>query len=235
MPTRSDRIILGYAGAVADVRKRVVQFARTAWLGMPDYRDADVDRLVRLVTPVVLAGQTRAASLTVAYLQALATEAGVALPGAVDAAVTAYRGVPAVSVYRRPAVTVYTALANGVPFSEAKQQGLTRLLSLASTDIQQARNRQAAASIAGSGFTSYSRVLSGAEDCDLCTVAADRTYYRGDLMPIHPGCDCGVTPNGFGRASDPVESTREAVVHDHGEYGPTLAWAGDNFTTQDDF
>jgi hypothetical protein len=126
--------------------------------------------------------------LTVAYLQALATEAGVALPGAVDASVTAYRGVPAVDVYRRPAVTLYTALANGVSFTDAKAQGLTRLVSLASTDIQQARNRQAAASIASSGFKSFSRVLSGTEDCELCTVAADRTYYRGDLMPIHPGC-----------------------------------------------
>src|SRR5688572_27670743 len=114
MPTSSDRIILGYSRAVADVRKRVVQFASTSWNGMADYRDADVDRLVRLVVPVVAAGQTRAASLTVAYLRALADAAGVALPGTVDASVTAYRGVPAVDVYRRPAVTLYTALANGV-------------------------------------------------------------------------------------------------------------------------
>jgi hypothetical protein len=235
MPTPSDRIILGYARAVADVRSRVVQFATASWNGMPDYRDADVDRMVRLVVPVVAAGQTRAASLTVAYLRALADAAGVALPGAVDASVTAYRGVPAVDVYRRPAVTLYTALSNGVSFTDAKAQGLTRLVSLASTDIQQARNRQAATSIAGSGFKSFSRVLSGTEDCELCTVAADRTYYRGDLMPIHPGCDCGVIPNGFGRAADPVDGARETAVHEHGEYGLTLAWAGEHFTGPDDF
>lgn len=202
---------------------------------MGDYRDADVDRLVRLVTPVVVAGQLRSASLTVAYLQALANEAGVAPPAAVDASVTAYRAVPAAVVYRRPAVTLYTALSNGVSFTDAKAQGLTRLVSLASTDIQQARNRQAAASIGGSGFSSFRRVLSGTENCELCATAASHRYNRGDLMPIHPGCDCGVTPDGFGQASEPDEAARETVVHEHGEYGPTLAWAGEHFTGPDDF
>ena len=98
----------------------------------------------------------------------------------------------------------------------------------------------------------YRRVLTGRENCALCVVASTQRYYRGDLLPIHPGCDCGVQPLPPGLAVNQVidEDLLEQVhqitadrlgvsdrggrtpdyrklltVSEHGEYGPTLSWA----------
>lgn len=98
----------------------------------------------------------------------------------------------------------------------------------------------------------YRRVLTGRENCALCVVASTQRYYRGDLLPIHPGCDCDVQPLPPGLAVNQVidEDLLEQVhqitadrlgvsdrggrtpdyrklltVSEHGEYGPTLSWA----------
>lgn len=39
----------------------------------------------------------------------------------------------------------------------------------------------------------YERVPDG-NACDLCDLASGQRYTRGDLMPIHDGCGCGVEP-----------------------------------------
>lgn len=39
----------------------------------------------------------------------------------------------------------------------------------------------------------YWRVPSGSP-CDFCELVADQLYHRDDLMPVHPGCECGVEP-----------------------------------------
>ena len=80
-------------------------------------------------------------------------------------------------------------------------------------------------------------------------------------MPIHPGCDCGVESLGVGEHLDQVidpallESVHDQVqgltgmsdrsgravdyrqlivTHEHGEYGPTIAWKGQKFTGPDE-
>lgn len=84
--------------------------------------------------------------------------------------------------------------------------------------------------------------------CGLCIVAADRTYGRAELLPLHDLCRCGVVPivgdeggNGDpgsalnavdlkalyaqagGTASAKLRQTRYRVV-DHGELGPRLEY-----------
>jgi hypothetical protein len=158
---------------------------------------------------------------------------GVPYVSSVDRSVVAYRGVGAAEVYRRPAVTIYTALANGTAYNAALEEGTNRLLSIVSTDLQQARNRQASRSVQSSGFRFYRRVLSGKEDCDKCRIASTNRYRKADLMPIHPGCDCGVEPLvEFDPEPDPRADT--VVTNMHGELGPTLGWAADNFTSAAD-
>lgn len=92
--------------------------------------------------------------------------------------------------------------------------------------------------------------LSKGNVCALCIVASDRTYYRGDLLPLHTGCHCEVML--VTKASDPGERmNREEldaiygeaggtdykslratkyVVHEHGELGPVLRNADHAFT-----
>jgi hypothetical protein len=85
-------------------------------------------------------------------------------------------------------------------------------------------------------------------------VASTQRYHKGDLLPIHPGCDCGEMPL-YG-TDDPgqiinqqrLDATHEAVearfgefdrsareidyrnimVADHGEMGPVLTWKKHN-------
>lgn len=106
----------------------------------------------------------------------------------------------------------------------------------------------------------YRRVLEGGKSCALCIVASTHRYRRSDLMPIHPHCDCGVAPIfGRGDPGQIIDQARlgalhdavadrlgpEAarpdarsaadyrdlvVVHEHGELGPVLSFAGQHFS-----
>lgn len=190
-----EQIIVGYNNAVHVVRSRVEQFARTAWMTSGSWRDADIDRLVRLIVPRVQAGQVQTAQLTAAYLASLqSVRTGVAVAALpVDReAVTAARGVAAAEVYHRPAVTMYTALSKDVLVGAAIEQGAKRLVNLVATDMQLAKTTQARRSMAGSGFKYMRRTLTGRENCALCAIASTQRYRVQNLMPIHPGCDCGV-------------------------------------------
>lgn len=247
-----EQTILGYNAAVAAVRSRVVAFARAAWRASPAYRDAEVARLVSMLVPRVQAGQVQVAQLTAAYIAALTATTAAPVNAAT---VTGGRGVPAAEVYRRPAIEVYTALSQGKPFSQAVAAGASRLESLVTTDLQMAKVRQSDASMRSTGFRFYRRVLTGAENCALCTIAATQRYHVGNLLPIHPGCDCGVQPIDVnyqlpqvldkaelaathdlvaevarpdlsGRATD---YRKLLITHEHGEYGPTIAWRGQHF------
>ena len=233
MSAESDALIRAYESANSQVRERVLAYALAVWGAASSFRDADVDRLVARIVPAVQAGQLQLAALTDAYVGRMASLAGVSWTASVDRSVVAYRGVAASEVYRRPAVSLYTALARGAAFTDAVSEGRNRLQSIVSTDLQQARNRQANSSVGSSGFQFYRRVLTGKEDCDKCQIASTNRYSKADLMPIHPGCDCGVEPLlEFDAKPDPAAET--VVVNMHGELGPTLGWAGEHFTGPSD-
>lgn len=198
-----DRLTDAYMAQVSAVRDRVLSFASSMWIGAPQLRDADVDRLVSRIVPAVRGGQMQVAAITNAYIERLAALEGVAAGRvAIDAAaVIDYRGVPAAEVYRRPAVATYAALGGGKSFDAARTEGLNRLRSIVSTDIQQTRNRQARAAYAESSFEYTIRQLSGVENCALCVIASTQRYLANDLQPMHPGCDCG--QRGIRASQDP--------------------------------
>jgi hypothetical protein len=139
------------------------------------------------------------------------------------------RGVDPREVYRRPAVELYAALASGVSFRAAVNRGLTRALDIAQIDLQLARTHTVASS---TRISSYRRTLSGLENCELCSIASTHRYYRGDLMPIHGRCDCGIMPVFAGEPRpEPLDGV---TVRQHGELGPVLTVTGSNFTGPDD-
>lgn len=262
--------LLAYQAAVEQVRARLTRVASTVWVGLGSYRDADIDRLVRLVVPHVQAGQVQVANLTAAYFRNIGATA------VVDAAaVTGGRGVPPEEVYRRPGTTIYTELSQGKPVGDAIAAGGERLVSLVMTDLQMAKVRQAKRSLSSAGVPGFRRVLTGRENCALCVIASTQRYHRSDLMPIHPGCDCGVDslPKGWnpdaqvidqdlldlthsvistklgssdyggrdlgtgktGSRGRPLSDYTDLIVtRTHGEYGPTLAWRDEKFTSRAD-
>lgn len=219
MPQLSPKqVVAGYQAATTAIRDRVLAYTAAVWSGSPSFRDADVDRIVARIVPVIRAGQLQVANLTDAYIGRMAVLSGVAWSPGVDASLTGFRGVPADVVYRRPAVQTYTALSEGKTFADAVEQGAARLQSIVATDIQQVKNRQAQRSVGGSGFTFFRRELTGRENCALCVIASTQRYHRGDLLPIHPACDCDVVPYQAGRdpgqVIDPdlLESTHDEIA-----------------------
>jgi hypothetical protein len=132
-------------------------------------------------------------------------------------------GPAATEVYRRPFVEAWTGLAAGELLRTSIERGANRAASLAETDIQLA-SRQAGLNqrSANGNIVGYRRVLTGAENCALCAIASTQRYTRGQLKPIHPGCDCGEEPiyGDFdpGQVIDPegLESVHEALVQQLG-------------------
>lgn len=254
------KVVTTYSRTVEAVRKRVLTFVDRSWLGLGSYRDADIERFVRAVVPVVQGGQRQVAALTDAYLATLArTVLGSGKPvGVSPASVTDLRGVPAAEVYARPGVTVWMALRDRKPLDQAVSEGLERARDIAASDLQLAKTHTARRHLLGDNrVTGYRRVLEGARDCGLCIVASTQRYHKGDLLPIHPSCDCGVLPiygrTDLGQIIDPdtLEGVHTAIeerfgvadrgarvpdyrkvllVREHGELGPLLTVKSHRFT-----
>lgn len=251
-----NRLTEAYDGQVHAIRQQITAFGQAYWDSLPHYRASAVEDMIEAITPRVTAGQLRIADLTRAYLAQCARELGwnVVLPPIDQDEIRGARGVDPRIVYRRPAVDVYTALAAGKPLPQAAAEGRLRLTQLIGGDMQLAKVHASRQSMRGYPEEGqfYRRVLTGRENCALCVVASTQRYYRGDLLPIHPGCDCGVQPLPPGLAVNQVidEDLLEQVhqvaadrlgvsdrggrtpdyrklltVREHGEYGPTLSWA----------
>ena len=258
MPDRDslNSLTEAYDSQVHAIRQQITAFGQAYWDSLPHYRASAVEDMIQAITPRVTAGQLRIADLTRAYLAQCARELGwkVVLPSIDQDEIRSARGVDPRVVYRRPAVDVYTALAAGKPLPQAAAEGRLRLTQLIGGDMQLAKVHASRQSMRGYPAEGqfYRRVLTGRENCALCVVASTQRYYRDDLMPIHPGCDCGVQPLPPGLAVNQVidEDLLEQVhqitadrlgvsdrggrnpdyrklltVSEHGEYGPTLSWA----------
>lgn len=246
------------------LREALVEFIRRWFLASPDFRDADAARYVRDVVPVAVGGQQSLASLQWAFQTRM-------LADVVDAPVQAppipvqrvsgeqLRGVEPSVVYRRPFAEIYKQLAKQKTLTEAVTAGERRAKLIGLTDLELA-SRAAAREVyrnAGDRVRFFKRQLTGDENCALCIVASTQRYRVGNLMPIHPGCDCVPVPipdrrdpgqvldqalldaahaaieERFGlsdRSGRAIDYTKIVLVRQHGELGPVLTVARHEFT-----
>ena len=237
-----------------------------AFTSLGSWRLADAARYAALMERNLTGLKRQASSLSMAYYREIAKNEGQRFRSA-NIPVTALstsalrNGVNGTTVYERPFVEMWTALKAGKSVTESIQAGATRARSLATTEIQLAkRNAGLVARNSNDRIVGYIRTLSGSENCALCYVASTQRYRRGDLLPIHPGCDCGEQPI-YGD-SDPgqvidtqlLDATHEAIaqrfgvsdagargidyrliqVRNHGELGPVLTVRGQHFTGPND-
>lgn len=239
---------------------------RTVFTNLGSWRDDDFEEFFRLASQTLSGAALQAARLQVAFYRQMAQFAGepFVAPQLIlaDYTTEALRnGASAREVYRRPFVDLYRSLAEGKPLSEAVAIGANRISSIASTDVQLARrNAGFGVRSRNSRIVGYARTLTGSENCALCYVASTQRYTRGDLLPIHPGCDCGEMPiygtQDPGQVIDELrlEATHEAVeerfgvsdrgaraidyrmiaIREHGELGPMLTVADQSFTGPND-
>jgi hypothetical protein len=253
---RVERVFRAYQRQVIAVRSRTDAAVARAWRALPDYREEDIKHFAAAVVPVVTGGQRLVAALTDAHLAHLEEAVlrdpvrPVGIPAAVTS-ISAIRGVDAREVYRRPGLTVWSALSRGARFPDAVAAGLSRARGLAATDIQLAKTHTARYVLASKPHVVGYRRVAEADACAVCAVAASETYSSDDLLPIHANCDCGVEPiyadadPGELEQPDPEDTEErfgskdadeeDVVVHEHGELGPVLAVRGQDFTGPDDF
>lgn len=257
------RIIEAHRASTEALRARVLNALERLWAVQPGWHDVDVVRWLGSVVPLMEGAQVQTAAVTDAYLARIEAEilAVPARPVGVPTEVVStqgLRGVPATEVWQRPAVTVRTALSEGLDLRTAADRGFNRVRELAETNLQLAETHatrhvhQAKRNVAG-----YRRVPRG-RSCPLCLLASTQRYHKAELMPIHPGCHCkthtiygshdpgqvldpaGVdavhqavadfTGQPVDRAATAVDYRKFVVTHDHGEIGPVLARRGQDWT-----
>lgn len=246
------------------VRVKLLTYIAALWAAQGQYRDAQQAGFARAAVVAVTAAQVTMSRLTAVYLADMVSrETGrVVAPATIPASsitTTELRGVDsATEVYGRPFVTVWTALSEGKPLEQAVEMGAKRATDLAATDVQLAKTHTAQRSMAREpAVVGYRRVLTNAKACGLCVVASTQRYHKADLLPIHPGCDCGIAQiigtkdpghvideqrlaqahaaiaERFGTdapdARD-IDYRQVLVTHHHGEIGPVLAVRGQRFT-----
>jgi len=210
------RLDLTYDREVTAVRAKVAGYAARLWGGLAAYRDADAERLVATLVPRVEAAQLRIGQLTDAYISRVAAaELGSPIRRGVvaDTSTLALRGVEPQIVYNRPFVTAYTKLSEGKTLTAAVSAGGARLASIVNTSMQLASTHAARTAGDRAGVELWMRTLTGRENCGLCVIASTQRYYRGNLMPIHGGCDCIPKPFRGERGKQVIDSALLERMH----------------------
>lgn len=250
------------------LRSALIEWIRRWFAASESFRDADRARFVREFTPVAIGAQRASASLMWSYesrvLADLSGDLRAPAPIQVDTiSGEALRGVPPETVYERPFTEIYRQLGDGKTLTEAVTAGEQRAMITGVTDLELAEREAARQVLVGDDRAPafYRRGLTGDENCAMCIVASTQRYRVGELLPIHPGCDCvvelipGSTDPGqvlneqllkeahaaivarFGisdRAGRAIDYRKILLVREHGELGPTLTVAKHLFTGQGD-
>lgn len=248
------RLDAAYSAQNKAIRLRVEQFA-AARFAARQYRDADLAKFINEVVPVILAGRRQVASLTDAYLAQVLGIQGIKMLSRPMLDTDALRGVDPAEVYARPFVTVRTKLSEGLTYEAAVSAGKARLTDIVLTDMQLAKTHSARNVFESSDrIKVFERTLTGSKNCALCYVASTQRYFKEDLLPIHPGCDCGVSPiidtgeqiihgdrlerthqavedrlGDSSRDGRAIDYRKQIIVQEHGEIGPLLTVKGQHF------
>lgn len=191
---------------------------------------------------VVRAGQEATAGMTQGYLDMVLARLAVPVPRTgVVLPEENLRGVDALVQWARPAKVFRRAIADGASPLRAADLAQQRTTRMAEDDLTLAMREAARQRLeATPQVVGYRRVPRGVGSCDLCITASTRTYRRGDLLPIHGRCHCGVLPVVKGSEQEslltPLKPSRRTRVAEsvHGELGPYLHDARHDFRTHAD-
>src|SRR5688500_807156 len=171
-------VVARYQEAYARLRAGTAARVLVAWHRCGGPEDEAAARFVAAAVPLGTGAEVAVVRLLAGYMATMARavtgKALEAAPTAERVTGAALRGVGLEEVYRRPVVTLRTALAQGARFEDAKRVAGERAVVLAQTDVALAQRAATAAVLEGDRrITGYRRVLSGSS-CSLCAQAAAR-------------------------------------------------------------
>lgn len=179
------------SGAVAGVVSRF-----SAW-----YADGEAEKLAATLAKLTRSGQRQTAAITDAYLaRVLSVLTGRRYKPTGVVPVDGLRtGVTSQEAYDRLARKYRYLVAEGTETAAALRQVTERGSVMAGMDLQLAHRAQFEKAVAEHPeITAWRRIvrpeLSAGGTCGLCVVAADRLYYRSDLLAVHERCKCEVLP-----------------------------------------
>ncbi len=255
-------LVDGYHKVTATYLDTAAQVARASFLNLGSWRENDIERYIDQVIPTLNNAKRNMATYTTTFYGQIAQLSGekFVTPDILNNELTTSalrNGVSENAVWSRPFKSMWTSLSKGEDMTTALEEGARRAVDLARTEVQLAKRKAGlVARNANDRIVGYLRTLSGAESCALCYVASTQRYRKGDLLPIHPSCDCGEIPiygqDDPGQIIDEIRlnATHQAVeerfgvsdrggraidyralkVQDNGELGPVLTVRGEKFT-----
>lgn len=245
-----------HMAAAQQIHDAAEQAAKSTWLGFEAwYSTAAVTAVATEMAQFSQAGQDRIAGTAQAFIaNVVAALRGtrVAIP---QTTLPPVRGenAPLSLVHTRPAEAYRKAIATGATHDEAVDLAVQRAVRLQTGDLTLAERNAQQSTMDALGITGYRRIvrpeLSETGSCGMCIVAADRIYSRDELLPMHNGCKCKTMP--IEGDSDPGQTLNNRdlkrfyadagsnkrddllqtryKVSEHGEWGPVLTKADDNF------
>lgn len=201
---QATRLVDAESAAQARIERRAAaSVASTVGAVESWYAPADVRALSRQVGEIARSSSLAAAGATDAYLVRMLSsmlDAPAKSVGVLDLSRPLRSGVASYEqIYERVAQTVRYYESTGLSRAEAVARAAERADAMIRTDLALARRAQARRVYSATpAVTGYRRVirpeLSTTGVCGLCVAAADRTYSRADLLPIHDRCRCTTMP-----------------------------------------
>lgn len=211
------------------LRRAISQAVERVWRALPGYDERNVDDFLRLAVPVVNAGQRQSVALTEAYLARALGRRPLGVDPEQLIGPAARNGAAPEDVYRRPFVTVWTALKAGSAFTAAVSAGLARATGTAEMDVQlAARATFAAVQREDAEIRGYRRVADGGA-CTFCLMVDGAFVKSADAMALHNRCGCSLEPI-LGERVTTSRAPAGVAIHQHGELGPVLGDPSHDFT-----
>lgn len=214
-----------------ELEQQTVAQVVAAYRGMDWYDHDQIADVSARAGSVVRASAQTAATFSDAYLLRVLRDMlgpGARTSGTLRVDAPLRIGVPTWgSIYGRVADTVRFEVSKGKTLDDAVQIGLDRADAMVRTDLGLARRTQYQRSLESNPrVIGYRRVihpeLSKTGTCGLCIAAADRTYRKSELLPLHDRCKCTVLP--VTSADDPGQRLNASDI----SYAEAIAAAGGN-------
>lgn len=232
------RIVAAYGGEYDRLQRDLNRQVGLIWQELGGASETQRREWLAVIVPLVTGAEQQSWSLYAGFSALLGSALGIRPRPQRRPTDLVGRGVPTSAVAERPIITMRRLLMEGRNPNEAQRIAGERARTSLGANVVLAHRNAADAGLKSLGVQRYRRVLTS-DSCPLCVAASKQTYATGDLMPIHPNCDCRVVPVLPGDPAAAMNSridtqpSGDVRVEMHGELGSVLTDSAHQFTALD--